>query len=73
VHVIEALGRASAVVEANDVDKRRALVLERRLNERLKLRLIAGEAAPNKRGAEPDRRANQINWLDERVRAFLAL
>jgi hypothetical protein len=39
-------------------------VLERGFNERLKLRLVAGEAAPNERSAEPDRRVNQINWLD---------
>ena len=50
--------------KANDVDERRALVLERGFNERLKLRLVAGEAAPNERSAEPDRRVNQINWLD---------
>jgi hypothetical protein len=27
-------------------------------NERLKLRLVDGEAAPNERGTEPDRHAN---------------
>ena len=55
-HVVVALGRAGVVVErdarADDVDERRALVLDRRPDERHELVFVAREAARDKRRAE---------------------
>src|SRR6202020_1181067 len=76
-HVVEALGRTGVIVERDarrkDVDERRALMLERCFDKRHKLRLVAGKAAPDERGAEPDRHADKIDRLIERTRALLAL
>jgi hypothetical protein len=76
-HVVEALGRAGVIVERdarrNDVDERRPFMLERGLDERHQLRLVAGKAARHERGAKADRHADEIDRLVKRARALLAL
>ena len=49
------------------------LMLERRLDQRHELRLVAGKAARDERGAEPDRHADEIDRLVERAGSLLAL
>ena len=63
--VIEALGRFRVVVEGDagrdDVDKGGTLVLDRRLDQRHQLRLVAGEAAGDERGAELQGEGDQVD------------
>ena len=63
--VIEALGRFRVVVEGDagrdHVDEGGALVLDRRLDQRHQLRLVAGEAARDERGAELQGEGHQID------------
>ncbi len=64
-HVVEALGRAEVVVERDagreHVDEGRALVLDRRLDDRHELRLVAGERARHEGRAELHRHRDQVD------------
>ena len=66
-HEIEALGRAGMVVERNaradHVDEGRALVRDRRLDDRHQLVLVAGERAGDEAGAELQRHGHQIDGI----------
>ena len=66
-HEVEALGGAFVVVErdagGDAVDERGAFVLDRRLDQRHELRLVAGEAARHERRAELQRHADQVDRL----------
>ena len=63
--IVEALGRFRVVVKGDarrdHVDEGGALVLDRRLDQRHQLRLVAGEAARDVRGAELQGEADQID------------
>ena len=74
---VVALRRAVVVVEgdagADAVDEGRALVAQRRLDQRHQLRLVAGEAAGDEGGAELQRDADQVDRLVGVDRALLGL
>ena len=66
-HVVEALGRADVIVEgdagADDVDEGRTLVLDRGLDQRHELGLVAGEAARHEGRAELQRDHDEVDGL----------
>ncbi len=66
-HVVVALGRAVVVVEGDagreDVEESGALVRERALDERHKLLLVAGEAAPDVGRAALQRHEHEVDAL----------
>ena len=76
-HIIEALGRAGVIVEGDAgrdaVDEGRALVFDRRLDQRNELRLVAGEAARDEAGAELQRQCGKIDRAVAIDQAALAL
>ena len=64
-YIIEALCRAGMIVERdtrrNHVDKRGTLVLNRCLDQRHELSLVAGETARDKRGAQLQRHRDKVD------------
>ena len=66
-HEVEALGRAGVIVErhagADDVDKGRASVLDRRRDDRHQLMLVAGERARHETGAELQGQRRKVDGI----------